>query len=134
MNDMEQYERACLREEEAQRVADDLVTPDVMQIMDHHGKDAFGHRGAIYSVDCNRATTTGVQIVKHPVGGYTVLVTAKFPEFIDTGDEERVAHLSCIHRIIGNAEGLPFYSARKFAASLMRSNDYLNKDNWRFNV
>ena len=128
MGDMEQYEMECLRMEEQMEYQDSLVTPAVAQIMSKNG--------AIFSVDYTKGTVVGVEICIHSGDPtkYFVDATVKFPEYEDTGDEWRVAHLHCVHRRIGNAMGMEFYDARKFAAGLISSNNYLNKDDWIFNT
>lgn len=127
MNDLEENEVRLLRKEEEMGYLDSLVTPAVAQIMSKNG--------AIFSVDYTKGTVIGVEICTHAgnPSKYFVSVTVKFPEYLDTGDEWRVAHLNCVHRYkwLG---GATWMDCKRFAASLMYSNDYLNKDDWVFNT
>ena len=129
MNDLEQHEMELLRMEEQMEYQDSLVTPAVMQIMDHR------NGGDIFSVDNNKVTVVGVEICVHAGdrSKYFVSVTAKFPEYQDTGDEWRGAYLNCVHRKQGH-DGMPMRKCRKFASQLIMSNDYLDKDDWIFNT
>jgi hypothetical protein len=130
MGDLEENEaRLCKLDEEAE-AAESLSTPSVMQIMDHRGQ------GEIFSVDCTTVRTTGVEIYRHAgdTRKFFVQVTAKFNEWVsEDGYSNRSAWLNCVHREIGK-DGMTFMEAKRFASKVIASNDYLNKDEWRFNV
>ena len=86
----------------------------------------------IFSIDTNTMTSFGVEIFRHAgdfnegvTNSYFPLFTLKCKEF----DGEREAFVKATH-VMFHDHGLTLQQTKDFAAKVIKSNDYLNKDCW----